>query len=212
MKYLPSWLWILAWLALSSPAKAAEEEADEATHQELTTLRDEAVAALNKQDIDRLLEFVHPDVVFTAPYPKPGKEVRRGHAGVKAYFDEMFSGPNRRAESMTSEVKVDELSLLYGDDTAIAWGSSRDTYKMLDGTNFVVPARWSGTLVRQDGKWLIAEFHVSVNMFNNPLLEPAIKRTAWISGGIAAVVGMLLGAVAMLLLRRPGRTARRTAT
>jgi uncharacterized protein (TIGR02246 family) len=198
------WLFLLGCLSLSTPVNAQDNEDEEAQiHKDLIALRDEAAAALNKQDIDKLLEFVHPDVVFTAPYPKAGEEVRRGHKGVKAYFDEMFTGPHRRAESMTSEIKVDDTSLIYGGDTAVAWGSSRDTYKMLDGTNFVVPTRWSGTLVRQDGKWLIAEFHVSVNMFNNPLLEPAIKQTAWTSGGIAAVVGLVLGAGAMLLMRRP---------
>lgn len=210
MRHFLPWLWTFVCIALPLAAVAADEDADEAmTHQELTALRDEAVAALNEQDIDRLLTFVHPDVVFTAPYPKPGQEVRRGRTGVKAYFDELFSGPNRRAESVTSEVKVDDTSLIYGEDTAIAWGSSRDTYKMLDGTTFVVPCRWSGTLVREDGKWLIAEFHVSVNMFNNPLLGPAMKYAAWTSGGIAAVAGLLIGAGAMLVLRRPGRGATR---
>ena len=194
----------LIWAAVLAQAMAQEKDAEEAQiHKDLIRLRDEAAAALNEQDIDKLLEFVHPDVVFTAPYPKVGEEVRRGKSGVKAYFDELFTGPSRRAESMKSEITVDDTSLIYGGDTAIAWGSSRDTYKMVDGSTLLVPSRWSGTLVRQDGKWLIAEFHVSVNMFNNPLLEPAVRQTAWMSGGIAAVVGLLLGAGAMALLRRP---------
>lgn len=198
----------LVWMALSClvllPAGLhSQEESNEAqTHKDLIALRDGAVEALNKQDVDGLLKFVHPQLVFTAPYPEAGKEVRRGPAGFKAYYDELFTGPNRRATGMTTEVKVDDTSILYGGDTAIAWGSSRDTYHMLDGSDFVVPSRWSGTLVREDGRWLIAEFHVSVNMFNNPLMGPALQKTAWAAGGIAGVVGLLLGAGAVLLLGR----------
>lgn len=197
------WCIVLAWAGLVSPFAAQAQESDEAQiHKDLIALREEAAAALNSQDIDKLLKLVHPDVVFTAPYPKAGEEVRRGRQGVKAYFDEMFTGPRKRAQSMTSEIHLDDASLIYGGDTAIAWGSSRDAYQMVDGTTFVVPTRWSGTLVKADGKWLIAEFHISVNMFNNPLLEPAIRFTAWLSGGIAAILGLALGAGVMLLRQR----------
>lgn len=192
----------LVCAALCGSLAAQEPAEDDATHKELIALRDEAVAALNKQDLDKLLPLIHPKLVFTAPYPEAGKEVRRGPQGFKDYYDELFTGPNRRAKSMTTEVKVDDYSIIYGGDTAIAWGSSRDTYHMLDGTDSVIPSRWSCTLVRENDRWLIAEFHVSVNMFNNPVTETAVQKTGWMVGGIAGVVGLLVGAISAMALGR----------
>ena len=179
-----------------------EKPDDAAIHKELIALRDDALDALNKNDIDRLLTHVHPQVVLTAPSPDSDKQVSRGKEGVKAYFDKMFTGPDRRADSMTSEVKVDELSLLYGGDTAIAWGSSNDTYKMRDGSLFKLRTRWSSTLVKEGDRWLIAEFHVSVNMFDNPLVTMTAQWVAWISGGLAGGVGLVLGVILGWLWKR----------
>lgn len=200
-----------AWaclLLLTLPANAqeakerVEKPEDAVIHKELIALRDDALDALNKNDIDRLLKHVHPQVVLTAPNPDAGKEVSRGKDGVKAYFDKMFTGPERRADSMTSEVKVDELSLLYGGDTAIAWGSSNDTYKMRDGSLFKLSTRWSSTLVKEGDRWLIAEFHISVNMFENPLVAMTAQRVAWLSGGVAGGVGLVLGVILGWLWKR----------
>ena len=195
-------------LLLALPATAqekverVEKPEDAAIHQELIALRDDALDALNKNEIDRLLTHVHPQVVLTAPSPEAGKEVSRGKEGVKAYFDKMFTGPDRRADSMTSEVKVDELSLLYGGDTASAWGSSNDTYKMRNGSLFKLRTRWSSTLVKEGDRWLIAEFHVSVNMFDNPLVTMTAQWVAWISGGLAGGVGLVLGVILGWLWKR----------
>ena len=48
----------------------------------------------------------------------------------------------------------------YGGDTAINTGSYVFTYKM-DGQMVQLPARYSFTLVKTDGKWLIADHHSS---------------------------------------------------
>jgi hypothetical protein len=56
--------------------------------------------------------------------------------------------------------------------------------------------------VRQDGRWLIASFHASVNMFDNPLLAAA-QRLAL--GGAAGA--LILGLVAGYVIAR--RRARR---
>ena len=58
------------------------------------------------------------------------------------------------------------------------------------------------TAVKKDGKWLIANFHASANLFDNPVLWIAVRRTAlWVGGG-AAAVGLLLGLVVGRFLRR----------
>jgi hypothetical protein len=55
---------------------------------------------------------------------------------------------------------VDPVIRAYGGDTAINTGSYVFTYKM-DGQMVQLPARYSFTLVKTDGKWLIADHHSS---------------------------------------------------
>jgi hypothetical protein len=57
-------------------------------------------------------------------------------------------------------------------------------------------------MVKEDGRWQIAGLHVSANLFNNPILDMAIKKTAWWAGGGALVVGLLLGIVIGRMLGR----------
>jgi hypothetical protein len=87
---------------------------------------------------------------------------------------------------------VDELTILYGGDTGISFGSAVERFKMASGRDFVLPARWSATLVKEDGRWLIASLHVSDNLFDNPLLDLA-RRMIWWAGGIALLLGILIG-------------------
>jgi hypothetical protein len=67
---------------------------------------------------------------------------------------------------------------------------------LTDGTEFNQDTRWSATLVKKkDGTWKAANVHISVNMFDNPVLNLAIKRTGIWAGGIAGGGGLLLGLV-----------------
>jgi len=57
---------------------------------------------------------------------------------------------------------------------------------------FDLPARWSATLIKENGKWLIASLHASDNLFDNPLLNTARRMTYW-AGGIGVIAGFLMG-------------------
>ena len=41
---------------------------------------------------------------------------------------------------------------------------------------FDLTTRWTATFVRKEGKWRIAAFHASVNMFDNELLRLIVRR------------------------------------
>lgn len=129
-------------------------------------------------------------------------EVSRGRDGIRAYLNRMLSGPGKVVESYSADVKVDELTILYGGDTGISFGSAVEHFKMTGGRTFDLPARWSATLVKDGGRWLIASLHASDNLFDNPLLAMA-RRAVWWAGGIALLVGLAAG----VLLGRRRRTA-----
>ena len=180
--------------AQTGPAGAAPETSvplapDEAAlHDELRQLRQSMVEALNRGDVEEMLKHLHANVVFTAM----NAEVCRGPAQVRAYFDRMMKGPHRVVDSVHVDPKVDALSDLYGNQVAVAYGSSRDVYRLTDGLTMQVNSRWTCTLVREGGRWLIASFHSSANVFDNPILAKT-KAVIYKTGGIAAILGLVIG-------------------
>src|SRR5262245_11857398 len=171
---------------------------EDPVHNELRALRDGLLAATNKGDVDAMLSFCHPNIRFTTPDGR----VHRGHEGVRKYLDEMMKGPDAYVKSFKADVNVDELTLLYGDDTGIATGTSVDQFEVAGGNKFQLTDRWSATLVKENGKWLVADYHTAASVFNNPLLDLA-KRSVYWAGGIGLVLGLAGGVLGSRLMHRP---------
>lgn len=178
-------------------APAAATATDEQLHNELRTLRDTMQNALNGRRIDTLLDNVTDNVVFST---MNGDRII-GKEGIHQYFNSMMEGPDAVVKNITAEFEVEALSHLYGGDTAVAFGRSRDRYELNNGETWTVTPQWSATMVRQDGRWLIANFHYSVNMFDNPILTA--QRNWLLGGGTGAA--LLLGGLGFWLGRRPRR-------
>lgn len=184
MKLLAAALACLFTLA----ARAQEDPA----HNELRAVRDGLLAGINSGDIDAQLAFLHPNVVVTWH----NAEVSRGREGVRTYLDRMLHGPSKVVEKFGADVKVDELSILYGGDTAIAFGSAQERFTMAGGKQFDFTGRWSATLVKDGGKWLVANLHTSDNIFDNPLLNQVKAALPPIGGGlllVGALGGWIIG-------------------
>lgn len=122
---------------------------------------------MNKGDVESELTYFHPNAVITWH----NAEVSRGRDGIRSYLNRMLQGPNKVVESYKADVNVDELTILYGGNTGISFGSAVEHFKLANGKNFDLPARWSATLVKEGDKWLIANLHASDNLFDNPLLD-----------------------------------------
>jgi uncharacterized protein (TIGR02246 family) len=182
MAVLPAWS-----QAPPAPAPAAT---DEAAHNELRAFRDGLLDAMNKGDLERELAYFHPNAVVTWH----NAEVSRGRDGVRAYLNRMLTGPDKIVESYKGDVNVDELTILYGGDTGLSFGSAVEHFKLADGKTLDLPARWSATLVKEDGKWLIANLHASDNLFDNPVLAMTKRMIYWV-GGITLLAGLAAGFV-----------------
>lgn len=184
--------------ALACACTFATHAEEDPAHQELRAVRDGLLAGMNSGDIDAQLVFLHPNVVVTWH----NAEVSRGRDGVKKYLDRMLHGPSKVVEKFGADVQVDELSIIHGGDTAIAFGSAQEHFTLTGGKQFDFTGRWSATLVKDGGKWLVASLHTSDNVFDNPLLNAATKALWWAGGG-ALLVGALVG----WLIGRRGRRA-----
>ena len=121
----------LATIPLQSQGtpQAAAPSPLEKTHEELRALRDGLIKATNDSNIDALLGYLHPNVVVTWQ----NAEVSRGREGVRAYLTRMTSGANRIVNRFQTNPGVDELTILYGGDTGIAFGSSNDHFELVSG-------------------------------------------------------------------------------
>jgi ketosteroid isomerase-like protein len=176
-----------------APQPAPPQPAVAALHDELRAVKDRAVAAVNKRDPDALMKELDPDITFTAM----NNEVVRGIDQAKAYYQRMLVGSARILEDMSLKVEADELTRLYENNTiGIASGTSTAHFKLVTGTEFDIPLRWSATLHRAADKWVISSLHFSADVFDNPILNAVKRTTKWIAigtGVVAIIVGFLLG-------------------
>ena len=125
-----------------------------------------------------------------------------GKEQVRGYYEKMLGGSQPVVKTITAQFEADKLSHLYdGGNTAVAFGRSNDRYELTGGETWEVKPQWSATIVRQNGRWLIAGFHYSVNMLDNPVLS---AQRNWLMGGGAAAA-LLACAAGFLLGRRTGR-------
>ena len=175
----------LGKLAPTQPGPA--NPTPEQLHQDLRKLLATIEKALNAMDIDTVIANVTGDVVYTTM----NGDVAHGRDGIRKYFEGMMKGPKPRVTSLRTHFEVDELSHLYGNNVAIAFGSAQDHYALAGGDTLDVNARWSATMIRIDGRWLIANFHYSTNIFDNPVLDEQRKFLLISTTGAGAVLILL---------------------
>jgi ketosteroid isomerase-like protein len=182
MRQLKFVLLACAWLAFGACgiAGAAEDPA----HDELRAVRKEILDAITRGDFEATVRYVHPNVVVTWQ----NGEVVRGVKGLREFF-------YRVGKDAFKGYKVpptpDELTILYGGDMGISFGHTVAQYNVF-GKQFEVTSRWTATVVKENGRWLLAGYHISVNAIDNPLLNAAKQLVYW-TGGAAALAGLFLG-------------------
>lgn len=161
--------------------------------QELEDLRAGLVQAFEKRDTDAMLSFTTPDIVVTWQ----NGEVTKGKEELRQFSDRMLAGPASIVSKVEGAPSIDGRKV-YGDHI-ISYGHMNDKFT-LRGTDEVMnfDSRFSALIVRQEGKLLLAGLHLSVNAFNNPVLDGAIafSKKILIGGGILGLIlGTILGAL-----------------
>ena len=178
----------------TAPAVAAVTSDDPT--QAINLLRQEFIDSFNQGDLDRLLSHLDPDVVITWQ----NAEVCRGPAEVRAYYDKMMTGPERRVDKVSADPKVDDRHV-YG-DWAVSWGSMNDHFVLTDGSDLNMNSRFTATIARRGDVWKVTSFHASVNAFENPILGYAAKKAGTWALTIGLGAGLLIGLVAGMLIKR----------
>jgi ketosteroid isomerase-like protein len=175
-----------------APASGAEDPA----HAELRQLREALTEAVLAGDVDAQLALTDENIVTTWQ----NSRVARGHDGLREFLNDMTAGGDDVFQGYTVRPTADDLSILHGGNTAIAYGSSVPHYRYL-GMEFDLENRWTATLVNSDGQWKVAAYHVSANVADNPILDAA-RRSLWMAGGIGAAIGIIVGLIGGMSLQR----------
>lgn len=178
------------WPATAPPLDPAGGRVED--RQALRTLLDRIEKATSSLDIEGATALMHPDVIVTWQ----NAEVSKGHEQVRAYYNRMIKGAAPIVKAYSVKATLGGPAVFHG-ESAIAWGTTNETYELSDGLKFTLNANWSTTIVKKEGEWKIAALHFSTNLFDNPLLKNA-ERLVWIAG----LVGLLAGVLAAWLLSR----------
>ncbi len=187
---IKSMMLLAGLLAGSSISLQADEY--EADRQIMRAMLADLEQALNQQDFDGVLKHMHEDVVVTYY----NAEVTRGHDEARDYYQRMLQGGEAVLREYSTRGEVGGPAVFHG-DTAVAYGSTVESFKLAAGLEFTLNGRWSTTLRKADDRWRVIALHFSADLFDNPLLNNT-KRANWIAGAIAFVAGGLL---VFLLLR-----------
>ena len=184
---------------------AAQERplTDAPPHNELRALRQDLTAAVKAGDIDGMLRHVHPDIVATF---MDGRQVR-GREEVRAYFETMLKGEDRVVDEYDAAIEIQELTTLYGDDAGVAAGRATNRFDLTDGREFVAEGPWTATVVRHEGRWVLAAFHSSASIFENGVLDMYRRWLTW-AAVAAGLIGLAVGfGVGWMAKRRRPRPA-----
>jgi ketosteroid isomerase-like protein len=193
------WFGLLLAVVLSAPASLRAQVSatpEDPAHNELRALRTQVLDAIKAGDVERTLTYVHPNVVVTWQ----NQEVCRGQQGLRDFYNRMGKDAFR---GYKVDLTPDEWTILYGGDTGISFGKSVASYRVL-GKEYEFTNRWSATLVKENGRWLLASYHVSNDTLDNPLVNVAKQSLYWV-GGIGFVAGLACGV--LVTRRRRGRVA-----
>ena len=128
-------------------------------------MRADLIKAFNERDLELLLSYCHADVIATWPHGR----VAVGHDGVREAIAELLGGDQQIIESYRTDPVVESRIVLNDGQTVVSRGKFNDEYTLArpKGKTVRLDSNWTATLVKIDGRWLIASFHMSTNAFGN---------------------------------------------
>lgn len=159
---------VLAALALnlmiSLPIYSQEAPGNrEADHEALRALKTKVAEAIGKQDLDALATFFAKEFAFTTS----DQTLITSKAELKTYYDKVFREKDSVVTSIASVPEADVLTRFVSENVGYCYGTTKDTYTLRRGGKITLDARWTATVVKEDGEWKIAAVHTGVNFLDN---------------------------------------------
>ena len=174
-----------ACLLVAGTALGADSEKDKKDHDELRALLKTFTQAFNSRKIEPLEPYLHKDFSVTMV----NQDVVTTPGELKGYIDKQFNAPGSPLKDVKIEPEADILTMFFNGRFGINRGGSTDTYT------------WTGTAINEDGKWKVLNAHVGLNILDNPILD-AVERLRWVWGAVGLLIGLVVGVLGTLLLKR----------
>ena len=200
-----------ASLAIAQDAESSTENpvpeetslaSEDVIHDQLRQFRTEIESVVKSGNWEDLRPFLSSKVVVVWL----DGEQSHGADEVIEYLQSKTDGENAIVDRFTMTTEVAELSDLYGQTTAVAYGTVKSSF-FLRGSELTIEGPWSTTMVKEANDWKLVAVTASVGAFDSPLLVWAQKMIG-IVGVCAALVGLIIG----ILIGRKTRAARGRAT
>ena len=190
-------------IAFAGTIAIAQEEPDQAIHEELRAVLQGMQQAINEERWSDLEPYFHENLRVTTI----NQEVVWERAEITDYFERWF-GEDGYLDTLEIKLTADALTELYGDKTfGIVRGDGLERYILADGRPFDMVTRWTATVIKDtDGQWRILALHIGTNFLDNPILGAAesAAKSAMIGGALAGfIVGVLIMFVVMRRRKAP---------
>ena len=197
---LKQWLMVIL-LLLSTSVYAADDVPNQAIHAELRGLLLGIETAVNTEKYGDLKNYFDEKLHVTTI----NQNVISTPEGIDAYFKEWF-GKGGYLKKLDLKLNADALTHLYPDPANPSWGlvygSGVENYQLSDGRFLPMKTRWTATVIKEpNGQWRILALHLGANFYDNPIFNAVKDANKYYAAG-GLVVGLLLGAILMLFLRR----------
>lgn len=178
-------------------AIAQEEEKDKKDHEELRALLKLFTQSFNSRKIEPLVPYLHKNFSVTMI----NQDVITAPAELKSYIDKQFTGPGAILKDVRIQPDADIPTIFLEGRVGVNRGGSTDTYTLRDGREFVLKTRWTATAIKEDETWKVLNAHIGLNIIDNPILD-AMEKMKWIWAAVAGAIGLAVGVLASLLLRK----------
>jgi hypothetical protein len=167
---------------------------------EVLKLQDRVVAAFESRNLEDLIKELSPNIIVTWQ----NSDRNRGVGEFREFYNQMMEGGDAIVVDVKSKVEIDQPAEYIGDSTVVACGTITDEFILKSGNEFTLESKWTATLTKIEGNWKIISYHVSANVFDNPLLNAA-KSYLVTFAIVGSLVGFVLGALVMWFIMRWSR-------
>ncbi|TAE61937.1 MAG: DUF4440 domain-containing protein [Nostocales cyanobacterium] len=188
-------LMLLIW---NIPQNALAADVSPEDLKSIVRTRDIALEALNTRDFTKVAPYLHPNFTITTV----DNQVFHKVPEFEKYWNQQFSNT---IQDIKMKFKGDTLRTFLTPGIDIATGEATTTFSFKDGKSADMDVRWTAVLQKLQDKWVIQSLHFSSNLLNNPVLNAAQQLGKMVAIG-AGLVGFIVGALLMLVLRSRSRT------
>lgn len=198
MKGIRMCAWLAALLMCGTvAAQTPQIEERKQDHDALRAVLEQSAQALTSRNMDLLAPIADSGlIVITVDNQK-----LIGLDAFRKYYNGLFDGASATLTKFETKPVADDLTRFLSETTGVAYGTTEDTFHFKDGDVRSMKSRWSAVVQKEANAWKLVSVHFSANLVDNPVIHAAKSYAMKLAAG-AAVAGLIVGALLMMLMRR----------